>query len=263
LTLGLTVAVGWAAETEPGRFASAAADFDPAARTATVKITNIGAQAIIAGAVRVAFKYSDGSETASQPRFDLLPGVGLEGMFATQAPKLPQRIGALQPGQTYQFQQAASLGATGIIPIGASADVGAVVFMDNAAVGDSQAIDGIFHQWRDQGITFSAWYNRFSKSLETGTGVAALQQLSGDAKTMMALHPAIELRVYDRVPTTDEERLTRHSPTLEEMARLFENFRANIETHAMSEPEGLESLKEYLRLRTETTTAHAYRKGGK
>jgi hypothetical protein len=116
-------------------------DLDAGTRTATVYVTNTGEQAISGGGVRVVFSYSDGSQKNSDTGFDLLPGVGFENTFVVADPAT--HFGALQPGQTCRISQVGRRAAQGVVVVRATAEVRALVFIDNAAVGDAQCIDEI------------------------------------------------------------------------------------------------------------------------
>jgi len=256
----MALVISGAAAADFGSIVTVRADFDASARTATFQLTNGGNQAIIGGEVRVSFQYSDGSDTTSHLQFDLLPSVGLENKLRAGDP--PMQIGALQTGQTYRVLQTVSAQANGSVPVGAGAGVDALVFMDNTAIGDSQYIDELFEQWRDETTTYTSWHKKADQLLGPGAGTAALRELSDDAKTMMAAHPATEPRVRYQIPVTEEERLTRHSPALEEISSLIDGVCTGVDAHTTSEAEGISFVREYLRIRTETTTAHLYRRGG-
>lgn len=260
LSLAMALVISGAAAADFGSIVTVRADFDASARTATFQLTNGGNQAIIGGEVRVSFQYSDGSDTTSHLQFDLLPSVGLENKLRAGDP--PMQIGALQTGQTYRVLQTVSAQANGSVPVGAGAGVDALVFMDNTAIGDSQYIDELFEQWRDETTTYTSWHKKADQLLGPGAGTAALRELSDDAKTMMAAHPATEPRVRYQIPVTEEERLTRHSPALEEISSLIDGVCTGVDAHTTSEAEGISFVREYLRIRTETTTAHLYRRGG-
>jgi hypothetical protein len=239
---------------------SARTEFDGASRTATVYITNTGRAAIIGGGLRVAFRYSDGSEKNSDGRFDLLPSVGLENKFT--ATDSAMHVGALEPGQTYRIQQIAPPAPRDAAVVGATGEVRAVVFMDNTAMGDAQCINEIFERWRDQALTFSAWYKKSGELLSQEGGAAALQQLSSDAATMLARHPATEPRLRSAPAGTAEEALTRDAGVLQYLVHLTDQVRSRVDAHRMSVVEGSTWLREYLRIRTDTTAAHTQRKEG-
>jgi hypothetical protein len=232
---------------------------------ASVYLRNIGSQTIIGGAVQVAFTSSDGSSTDPlELRFDLLPSVGMEDTFkdkkAIRDPLVP--IGALQPGLTYRIFQSPPPLAQGAVAVSATAQAVALVFIDNTAVGDSKAIDLLFESWRDIGATWAAWNHRAGELQGSGAGAAWLQQLSGQTKASLSKHPPTEARVRLKVPDTEEEALARHSLTLQEVDHFVDEIRVGIDAQRMSQAEGLSLLRNYLRLRAETTAAHAYRKGG-
>jgi hypothetical protein len=254
-----------AAAAEPSAFVSVRTDFDATTRMASIYLTNSGSRTIIGGSVRVAFTCSDGSSTEPLDlRFDLLPSVGMEGTLgdkrAIRDPLIP--IGGLQPEQTYRILQSPPAIPRGVVAESANAQVIALVFMDNTAVGDSKSIDGQFESWRDIGATWAAWNKRASEVLTSNGDMAALLQLSGETKAILARHPRTEARIRLRAPATEEEALARHCPTLEEADHFVDQVRAEVDSKRTSEAEGLSMVKAYFRLRAETAAAHANRKGG-
>ncbi len=235
-------------------------DLDASTRTAAVYVTNTGQRAIIGGDIRVVFSYSDGSRKNSDTGFDLLPSVGFESkVTVTDA---ATHIGALQPGQTHRFLQIGPPADQGVAVVGSAVEARALVFVDNTAVGDPQCIDDLFERWRDQATTFSAWYKRTTGSLSAGPSAAALQQLSTDARAMLARHPAMEPRLRYAEVSSQEEALTRDAGVLEYVINLIDQVRSRVDAHGMSVEEGSAWLREYLRTRTETLTAHTRQKGG-
>jgi len=254
-----------AAAAEPSAFVSVRTDFDATTRMASIYLTNIGSRTIIGGSVRIAFTCSDGSSTAPfDLAFDLLPSVGLESTFADpraiRDPLVP--IGGLHPEETYRIWQSVPPMSRGVVAESVTSKVIALVFMDNTAVGDSKSIDFQFENWRDIGATWAAWNKRASEVLAPGAGMAALQQLSGETKAVLSRHPRTEARIRSRAPATEEEALARHCPTLEEADHFVDQVRAEVDSKRTSEAEALSEVREYFRLRAETTAAHANRKGG-
>ncbi len=239
---------------------SAQTELDAATRTATVFVTNNAAPAIIGGGLRVVFDYSDGSEKHLDLSFDLLPGVGLETIITNSAPGM--HIGALKPGQTYRVQQIGPAPPEGSVVLAASAKVRALVFLDNSAAGDTQCIDDLFALWRDQATTLSAWNSKLTGSLSSGASAAAIQQLSGDAKGLIARHPGTQPRLRTAAVSSQEEALSRDAPTLQYVAGLIDQLLAHVESHRTSPDEGWGQLKRYLQTRSETLAAHTQRKGG-
>lgn len=256
----MALAGGSAAAADLSSFVSARTEYDASARTATVYLTNVGKQAIIGGAVLVRFNCSDGSNIDQHTRFDLLPSVGIEGWFQAKPPGM--QVGALQPGGTYQLLQGSGPTRQGVVVASASAQPEALVLIDNTAVGDSEDIDMLFENWRDEATTFGAWNKKAGELLVTGDGVAALGQLSAATKAVMARHPASEPRIRFRAPVDEEEALARHAVSLEDIDRLLDQIRVSVDAQKISEAEGLNRVRDYLHIRAETTAAHAYRKGG-
>lgn len=172
----------------------------PQKATVQVSLRNTSAQPITAFVIRLRATYSDGSQSSTNTTSEFFPSIGLPIPNAVG----PGGLGAGARADSvlsYQLPSGKSLAGLGV-------EVAAVVFNDRSAVGDAEAVSGIFADRATESDEIDRWWRHMpdlaDRALEKSDLATFLASRASEAKLLQdsAHQAAVRSRVQRQLAST-------------------------------------------------------------